>query len=1014
MLARNLITVAFVLLVLGMRALAAEIDEEDLRPGLVTALADPGGTAIVRLEPTIALALKTGEAAHPRLSADGGTIRWQGYVNILRAGDYRFSATVRGRLRLTAAGKEVLNAEVKEDKPALCEGPATALEAGVQPLTAEFTRLPGVARLELFWQSPFFRREPVPYDSLFHLQAKRPEKLAANEKLERGRFLFEEHSCIACHQAKPGDRLGNSLSSRKGPDLSQIGQRARVGWMYHWLADPQKLRPSATMPRLFGPGDIDQTQQYAVARYLESLGGPFKENPKPPNEKQVLTSRVQGRRLFASVGCVACHVSPEANGEQPPAVSTEGVTPAARQVQLVDLASKTTPEKLAEFLRNPLQIDPAGRMPNLLLQGNEALDLARFLCQGEQAFNLPEAPPEEKRLAAFRQLQPRPAEVGAFQRLPMDGQWIDLGKRVVLAKGCVNCHTINSGGKRLTGTVAEATFDDLKKRAATAAGCLTGDSNKKGTAPSFSLKDSERQALQAFLNEGANGAGSPAPAHAARVTLQRFNCLACHSRDGQGGLSPETVEELRRYEKAENAEAVTPPPLTDVGHKLRTPWLQQVLTQAGRARPWMGLRMPQFGPDNIGHLPEALAALEGTEPDSEVHQIALTPARIEAGRFLVGKNAFGCASCHDIAGFVSGGTRGPDLALMNQRVRYDWYLRWLEQAQRMQPGTRMPTVFPDGKSLIANVLAGHADNQGEAMWAYLSLGPTLPLPEGLEPPKGLVLTVDSRPVLVRTFMPEAGSRAVAVGYPGGLSVAFDAATARLAYAWSGNYLDVTPVWDGRGGSPAKLLGQRFWTAPPGCPWGLGDSEEPPDFTARAKDPAFGTPPPDGKIYDGPQRLQFLGYVTDPAGGPTFRYKIDELQVSERPEPLKSPVAAGLARNFTVKMPEGQTAWLLAGQTTGEPRLLDATGAPMPLDLKAERLNLPANGRLLILPQSSGRVLAIALSHNPERATWHLRRGNGSWQALLRMPAGADKEFALRLWSPYRDTPEFLKDLIPAR
>src|SRR5207253_7815696 len=129
--------------------------------------------------------------------------------------------------------------------------------------------------------------------------------------------------------------------------------------------------------------------------------------------------------------------------------------------------------------------------------------------------------------------------------------------------------------------------------------------------------------------------------------LQRFNCLACHSRDGEGGLTADLVDELRRYEKAENAEQVTPPPLTGAGHKLRTPWLRQVLTQAGRARPWMGLRMPQFGAEHVGRLAEGLAALEGAEPDDSVPAVKLTPETIEAGRRLVGKSAFGCIGCHD-------------------------------------------------------------------------------------------------------------------------------------------------------------------------------------------------------------------------------------------------------------------------------------------------------------------------------------------------------------------------------
>src|SRR5262249_52372038 len=152
---------------------------------------------------------------------------------------------------------------------------------------------------------------------------------------------------------------------------------------------------------------------------------------------------------------------------------------------------------------------------------------------------------------------------------------------------------------------------------------------------------------------------------------------------------------------------------------------------------------------------------------------SVSGAAIAAGRRLVGKQAFGCIGCHDIAGNVSTGTRGPDLTLMSKRVRYDWYRRWLELAQAMQPGTRMPTVFPCGKSTLTEILKGAADAQALAMWAYLSLGPPLPLPEGLDPPRGLVLRVKDRPVILRTFMPGAGSRAVAVGYPGGVAVAFD-------------------------------------------------------------------------------------------------------------------------------------------------------------------------------------------------------------------------------------------------
>jgi hypothetical protein len=95
---------------------------------------------------------------------------------------------------------------------------------------------------------------------------------------------------------------------------------------------------------------------------------------------------------------------------------------------------------------------------------------------------------------------------------------------------------------------------------------------------------------------------------------------------------------------------------------------------------------------------------------------------------MAGPKGFACVSCHDLAGAPGSGTRGPDLAGMTRRVRYDWYRRWLEQPQRLQSGTRMPEVFGGGKSLLADVLGGSADAQAEALWAYLSLGPALPRP----------------------------------------------------------------------------------------------------------------------------------------------------------------------------------------------------------------------------------------------------------------------------------------------
>jgi mono/diheme cytochrome c family protein len=1002
------------------------VEPENLRHGLIAAFRDAGNppAEVIRLEPSVALALKAGEAAHPALHPDGGLVVWRGYLNVIRSGPYRFLANLRGKFRLTLDGNEVLAGATAGDAPETKEGPEVRLDAGVHPLVAEFTRAPGAAKVEVLWKGPGFRTEPLPVDAVGFLPKEAPPQLAAQAKIDQGRYLAQEHACARCHQPAADDRMAKTLTARQAPDLSKVGARVHAGWIEKWLEAPEKLRPGAAMPALFADDDNGRVERYAVAHYLASLGGPVPTNPKPPSDTDAKVSAARGEKVFNTVGCIACHgEADKQDGKTKDDGGAAFITAAAAHFPLTGLASKTTPEKLAEYLQNPLAVDPSGRMPSLALQGQEAQDLARYLCQSEDQSlktGLSDAPAADKLLAAWKRVETKADAVNAFEKLPPAAQADELGKRLVVAKGCANCHSIAPNGQQLAPAATFTALENLTKKPN--AGCLADKPETRGDAPAFAMSAADRDALRAFLADGLMGAGAPAPVVAARETIRQMNCLACHSRDGEGGLTPGLVEQLRKFENAENAEAVAPPTLTGVGHKLRTPWMKQVLTGGARARPWMALRMPQFGDANVGRLPDQVDAAEGAEADDAVYKTPLTAAKIEAGRTLIGKSAFGCISCHDLAGIPNTGTRGPDLAGMNQRVRYEWYQRWLEQPQRIQPGTRMPQVFTDGKSLLPTVLNGDAAAQADALWGYLSLGPGLPMPDGIGPPKGMAITVKDKPYLLRTFMPDAGSRAVAVGFPSGVSAAFDAHTCRLAYAWTGQFLDASPVWDGRGGNPAHVLGPHIWNAPAGCPVAATPSNEPPDFAARAKDPDFGAPLPEGQLFKGVQLVHFDGYDLDKEGAPTFRYHLqagtdDRLGVSERLEALRNGAAAGVARHFTLELPGKQTAWLLAGECGGEPKSLDAKGAAQLLDLKSGPADFPAAGKALLLPQDGDRVTVLTLPAAPDGTTWRVQKGGAGWQVLVRVPAAAadgKPRLDLNVWAPYRNEPDLLKELLSAR
>jgi cbb3-type cytochrome oxidase cytochrome c subunit len=1036
------------LVLLPLASAAGAVEPSELKPGLVATYSvprgKPGSAEVTRLEPTVALSLGKGESPHPRLGGIGGAeFSWRGYVNIVRPGRYRFFATVvGGDLAIQVSGNTVLKAGADSQ-----QNGEVQLEGGVQPFLALF-KVNGdpkpaggdtVVRIELFWQGPGFIKEPLAYQFLGHIAKDRPKEFDRDGQLEHGRFKFEELACAKCHKPDAKDAMAKTLVDRTGPNLTDIGKRAYPGWIYAWLGDPTKLRPHTTMPKYFGDDDTADAERYAVTQYLVSLSGKplavYKLPTVPPDN--IKQSMERGRVLYHVTGCAACHNDPIAKKKTDEDDEKEALVPAdyifglhtlagpTAKYNLGALGGKYRPETLAAYLQNPLKTNPAGRMPHMNLGAAEATDIARYLCRTVDENVTPGTVPAPKfapeDIAPAYLLIATNEERTKFADLKVSAQWIELGERIAHTKGCMNCHTIEKNGKPIKPLEfgGRAEFELVKQ--GRLKGCLD-PVPQAAKSPVYKLDAKERDALAVFLKDGFAGAGSSAPAYQARVALKRFNCLNCHQRDGEGGIPVELADQMRQLEKAENADDVRPPVLTGIGHKTRTPWLKSVLTQSGRARPWMQLRMPQYGEGNIGYLPEALAALEGTVADDKVYAVERTAAKIAAGRNIVGKGGLGCISCHDIGGVANTGTRGPDLATINQRVRYDWYERWLSQPLRMAPGTRMPQAFVEGKSTLKTVFDGDPHKQAEAMWAYLALGPGLPLPDGLEPPKGLVIAVKDRAEILRTFMPDAGSKAIAVGYPGYVSLAFSADQCRTAYAWGGNFLNASPVWDGRGGNPAKLLGQKFWTAPPGHPWGLTTNTKiPPDFPARATNPAFGLPLPlePARVYDGPMAVKFDGYSLDKDGKPTFKYRLDEtgkgaeLVVAETPAPLKSLLATGLARKFDATVPGGYQAWFLAGTTSKEPRVYETSGKAVKLDLKADEVTVSAVGTRVVLPDGD-RAMLLEVAGAPAGSTWRFvpNRGGG-WLAVLKLPQSKDEQklaFALNLFALPKDDDSLLKDL----
>ena len=100
----------------------------------------------------------------------------------------------------------------------------------------------------------------------------RPAAPPKDAMLERGRQVFIDQRCSACHPIR-----GVAGESRLGPDLTHVGSRLHIaagtlrnhrGTLAGWIADPQAIKPGARMP---AAADIDGESLRALAAYLEHL-----------------------------------------------------------------------------------------------------------------------------------------------------------------------------------------------------------------------------------------------------------------------------------------------------------------------------------------------------------------------------------------------------------------------------------------------------------------------------------------------------------------------------------------------------------------------------------------------------------------------------------------------------------------------------------------------------------------------------------------------------------------------
>jgi mono/diheme cytochrome c family protein len=839
----------------------------------------------------------------------------------------------------------------------------------------------------------------------------------ANAKpAELGQVLLGELNCAQCHAAPEARRI----LTKGAPDLSDAGARMTPQYLRAYILNPHAMKPGATMPDLFHASDPHAKEGAAdfLTAYLVSLGGPIKPSDEDGNTLLV----EQGRKLYQSVGCVACHAIEKGAASKVPSVP------------LPNLAEKTTVDHLEAFLQDPLKERPASRMPNLGLSKSEAHAIAIYLLR-DQLTNPQVAKGEPAKLpgvkfdyyqhkvanAAIENVgRSKPKATGRIDRftadipghrennfavkftgiltIPKPGKYtffttsddgsrlyIDareivendgvhpasekqgeveltagghpiivtyyqeagesslkvewsgpglqrqeippaalhyagqrpmvplnsasysvdplkaqIGGRMFAAMGCASCHQIK-GEESMRKAKALA---DLNANEDT--GCL-GTHVARGL-PNYDLNDDQRAALKTALADRA-GLDKPfEPKEQVVHTMAAVNCFACHNRDGVGGPTAERAEFFKMTAEFDMGdEGKIPPPLTGAGGKLLASAMEAIIFDGKlHIRPVLATRMPMWGKPALGSLVDAFQKADSTSA-SDTKPPEFNAQSAQDGRLLLGVKGLGCINCHGVEGIKSLGMPAPDLTLVHDRLKYGWYKAWMDNPPALKVGTRMPQ-FWTGHEIPVNVKdvgGGTEDGQEAALWDYLSMGQSMMLPVGLQP-GGFELVPADSPLIHRTFMAGVGPRAVLVGFPEGVHVAFDANGVKLAEAWRGKFFDAGGMWDGRGGRWNGPLGHDILPMPPGPAFALlehGDSPWPQLEMGRS-DEKF-------RNVGG----HFKGYVLDKNERPTFHYILnDTIDIQEQPLPVLKSAKPNLDRKFTVSSKEAvKGLYFLAAQ-----------------------------------------------------------------------------------------------------
>ena len=648
-------------------------------PGLKLTIKDSTGRIDTRVSRLAALYVKKGTPPTPFLKAGDFTATWEGNISLTKRSRLYFSLRyLKGikSLSLSINNKEAVKTDGTDGKAIenmlFNESARIRLNKGAHKIKIVLEASGNTdTQFRLYWRASDFAIEPPSPEIFSHTS---DDILRTALSARHGRNHVATSLCIKCHKT-PEILNENSMPelSDDAPSFKEIGSRIKGAWIAQCIENPKAMRHNAKMPALFKKGDPAIKD---IAAFLATLKGGEADLKKGDIKK--------GGGHFHDLGCINCHT-----------LAKEKDDLANNRIPLKNLNFKYTEQGLYKFIKNPAHYYKSVRMPDFGLTDQQAADITAFL----------------KNQAPMLKVK---ALVGDAAK----------GKIAAAKAGCFDCH--NDSG--LKSTLKAPKLTEFKKFDNS---CVTGTNGVN-----FSFTKADQKNINTFLKGEISSLKQTSLAEYTQRQVKELNCNACHKIDNKASkwsslhhLSKHlAVAHKGTHGKLDQSR----PLLTWAGEKLNTDYLEKIVggTLGYTTRPWLTSKMPAFK-SRAKKLAIGFAHDHGL-PANKNDQ---TPKdkTLDLGKKLVGsQGGYSCVICHDagpqkaLAAFE---VKGIDFKYVNDRLRKEYFIRWMLNPLRIVPNSKMPRYSTDdGKTALTNILEGDAEKQYKAIWEYFKQGQKLEKP----------------------------------------------------------------------------------------------------------------------------------------------------------------------------------------------------------------------------------------------------------------------------------------------